>query len=148
MEESKEIIDNITHPEKIWVCCGFKCVAMALESGHRCGYVGIPKRNHLYEFDYNESTFDSITVHGGLTYSAKNTNDYPIVTKQKLWFFGFDCAHLGDKRDVTLMSESFKKSYLKYLGEGAGEGGIIRSLEFVIEECESLARQLKDICKQ
>jgi hypothetical protein len=67
-------------------------------------------------------------VHGGLTYSSK-LDDYPSDwnknhPEEKLWWYGFDCAHCDDKED----------------------GG--RSLEYVEAECESLAEQLAAIKRQ
>jgi hypothetical protein len=60
-----------------------------------------------------------IDVHGGLTYSSKKENsDYPVKSTEKIWWFGFDCAHHRDDED----------------------GG--RSLQYCIAECESLATQL------
>jgi hypothetical protein len=66
-----------------------------------------------------EIVFD---VHGSITYSG-GCKDYPTDWNEKhpderLWWYGFDCAHAGDNDD----------------------GG--RSLEYVEGECESLARQL------
>ena len=34
--------------------CGYKCVVTFGDLGHRCGYVGISKRNELYGKDYSD----------------------------------------------------------------------------------------------
>lgn len=44
------------------------------------------------------------------------------------WWFGFDCAHTGDKTMHSFYSD-----------------GVKRTADYVIAECESLARQLSDI---
>jgi hypothetical protein len=68
-------------------------------------------------------------VHGGITYNGR-CETYPTNhnrdngVKGQLWWFGYDCAHLGDK---TLYS---------FDGEE-------RTLDYCFEECESLAEQLK-----
>ena len=60
-------------------------------------------------------------VHGGLTHSGTGKNGYPV--KSEGWWFGFDCAHSGDKT------------------KGSSEG-VERSKSYVVSECESLAEQL------
>lgn len=65
-----------------------------------------------------------VNVHGGLTYAGGKDN-YPAVGDE--WWFGFDCAHLGDAR----MNDD-RPSY----------GDAVRSLAYVEEECEALAEQL------
>jgi hypothetical protein len=65
-----------------------------------------------------EIVFD---VHGSLTFSGGG-DKYPVVDSG-LWWFGFDCAHLGDAT--------------KYLDDG-----LFRSLDYVERECESLAAQI------
>ena len=153
--------------EKDWVTeSGFRAVCIAIPDMHRCGYVGLPKEHVLHGIDYIQSTEklaeawkkvmnsedgenkrgpiitlmacgagkDSpdnwspdriINVHGGLTF-ASGTADYP-VKHDGLWWFGFDCGHYGDGR--------FKSNF--------GCGGPVRSVEYVKEECESMASQLK-----
>jgi hypothetical protein len=63
-------------------------------------------------------------VHGGLTY-ANSGKEYPVENDGDLWWFGFDCAHSGDKT-------------------GHSPEGEERTLEYCIAECESLSRQLKE----
>ena len=61
-------------------------------------------------------------VHGGITFAASNEDNYPVMTNEKLWFFGFDCNHYNDF-------------------------GNPKSQEYVEKECESLAKQLIKISK-
>lgn len=143
--------------ERDWVtAAGFRAVAIFNHHfGHRCGYVGVPNGHPLHGADYAEPTdallppgegeqigkrslipllvaagnpelmtapdvvFD---VHGGLTYSGGN-GKYPV--ESDLWWLGFDCGHAGDRTRYNLDGEE-------------------RSLEYVVDECESLARQITE----
>lgn len=144
--------------ESDWITnSGYRAVCLMVRNDHRCGYVGIPKEHPLYKKPYSEHTdalksaykkimkgpigkrgtisvvfhtkgqctpeivFD---VHGGITYSG-NSKDYPVKSRG-LWWYGFDCAHCDDKTSYSTT-------------------GIERTKEYVMEECESLAKQLKAI---
>jgi hypothetical protein len=137
--------------EKQWEHAGCQCVVIVVQLGHRCGYVGIDKTHPLYGVEYYEnpevlqrhlerlktqptgergalSIFcwdgESVSpemlfnVHGSITYSGGG-DGYPVESDR--WFYGFDCAHNGDDEI----------------------GG--RSLEYCMQECESLAEQLLGI---
>ena len=58
-------------------------------------------------------------VHGGVTYSKGNV-DYPIKTLLPRWWFGFDCAHVGDTIETC-------------------------TLEYCVDECNRLAEQLRKV---
>jgi hypothetical protein len=153
--------------ERDWECHGLRCIAIAIKgTGHRCGYIGIPKTHPLYGLEYSQPSeklkdawekvkegsigkrgiipllcgalydlprvdivFD---VHGSITYSGGD--DYPIENSG-LWWFGFDCGHDGDKPDPDLLDERVKNLHLYY-------HGTIRTLDYVVSECENLAEQL------
>ncbi len=85
----------------------------------------------------------NIGVHGGLTYSGGN--DYPIST-DGLWWFGYDCAHAGDGRDLSVVSDSIREIELKYASHRSKN--TIRSLEYCVYECIKLANQLRQIDKE
>lgn len=141
--------------EKEWITkAGFLARAGMVNESHRCGYVAVGPDHPLFGVNYNEETDVLIPpdenetvgkrspiillslsfggpltvpdvvmdVHGGLTYSEQDEND------PNLWWFGFDCAHAGDLT-MTHIKHDFTE-------------GEFRSLEYVIEECESLAEQL------
>lgn len=137
---------------------------------HRCGYVGIDKNHPLFEVEYNDQ-IDCITqdmvdktelgkkglilaftaacnsddpgnlvrrspnllldVHGGLTYSGYGEKGYPISSK--LWWYGFDCHHITDREIEPDPKYSFYDPT-----------ATVKSLYYVINECESLAKQLVD----
>lgn len=147
--------------EKEWITkAGLKAIAAIVRTSHRVGYVGVPKAHPLYGKEYqwhldkelwdklennkepykgspidiliasgdrNENTGPQLSyyfnVHGGITYAGGGDN-YP--TDGDEWWFGFDCNHLGDAQ--------IKSDY--------PSDGVVRSLEYVIDECESLAEQI------
>jgi len=118
---------------------GYPCFIIIHDRGFRCGYVGVPKGHFLHGVEYSEkklSPESRFQVHGGLTYSG-NGFGYG-----DFWFFGFDCAHFGDAKDVRLMDMRSRELYKRY---GAGpheESGVVRSKEYVTKECDDLAQQL------
>jgi hypothetical protein len=159
--------------EKDWEHNGYRCVVIAWEMGHRCGYVGVSDTHPLYNKKYDSAVPDSILpkykdvmngtrgkrsvlgvlcasaaesrvgilfdVHGGITYSEGGKKSrYPV--ESDLWWFGFDCGHYGDGIDISIMSDKYKEINIKY---SLFDEGVIRTTEYCIQECESLADQLK-----
>lgn len=87
--------------------------------------------------------------HGGITFADGGENsNYPI--ESDLWWFGFDCGHAGDKADWKYAIEKFPKQaeqlkMQKRINDMYPiEGDIIRTEEYVAEECKKLAEQLKE----
>ena len=71
---------------------GLRCAIMRLgATGHRNGYVGVPKGHAWYGFS-DDDVDDQVQVHGGLTYSGASLWDDSIDR----WWVGFDCMHGGD----------------------------------------------------
>lgn len=119
--------------EKDWITADNlrAVVIIALSSiwtkSHRCGYVGVPITHPMYAMNYNDVSVD---CHGGLMYSGDSTDSYPVESlDSSLWWFGFDCAHLGD---APITSEGYEMSE-----------GTVRTLDFCVKECESIASQLQ-----
>ena len=124
--------------EANWVTgAGLRAVVVIHSAGHRCGYVGVPKGNPNHGKDYSDINAD---VHGGLTFAC-GSEDFPIES-DGLWWLGYDCAHLYDARDPELMSGEYKAMYDRGLLREFDEGSVIRTLEYCVSECESLATQL------
>lgn len=147
-----------------------RCVVIMGTVGTRCGYVGVHKDSVLYGKDYNETipikikelrgqpvgkrnSIDLFSmalkdedeninigyyfdVHGGLTYSGKG--DYPV--KSDLWWFGYDCAHAGDAKDLSKLTDKEKEFELKF---SMPNNEIHRTLEYCVDECKSLANQIE-----
>lgn len=124
--------------EKDWTTeAGLRAVVVATPMGHRCGYVGVPNDSQLCGLGYDDVELAD-GVHGGLTYASRN-NRYPV--ESDLYWFGFDCAHIDDKKDFSIMDESHKEVY-RTLMDLDFEGSTIKDTAFCVAECESLARQL------
>lgn len=96
-------------------------------------------------------------VHGSLTYSGGGKNSkYPI--ESDLWWFGFDCAHWGDGKELKRVYELFpeKRGQIQIqiqiereiYGKGGNTDEVIRSEEYVAEECKRLAEQIKEYEKR
>ena len=155
--------------EKDWTSkAELRCVVIMTDMGHRCGYVGVTNIHPFYGKGYSDPApieeFEKVAegdigkrgvidliccdpdkphigilfnVHGGITYSA-GSDKYPV--KSNLWWFGYDCAHCDDSKDLSEMSDAVREIELQY-----PTGGIVRSLDYCIQECESLAEQLMKI---
>ncbi len=130
---------------------GFKCEVKRIAcleyddtifGGHLCGYISVEKNHPWFDYNWeaerNEATYIDIDIHGGISY---------LEPKGDLWELGFDCAHSCDitpsmehlyKTDARLIeirrlypvSPIWTKSY--------------KNINFVIEECKSLAEQAKN----
>lgn len=95
-----------------------------LNTGHWCGYVGVSEGHPYFGRDYDDLNALNIQVHGGLTYAKDHK---PMHAPDGLWWFGFDCAHLGDK--LPFMNFSFP-------------GDTYRDFEYTQQEVINLATQL------
>lgn len=91
-------------------------------------------------------------VHGGITY-AEGNKTYPIES-DNLWWFGFDCAHYDDGKDLDLALEYglIDRDYYEKTMEierlYPSIRGTARSIEYCEDECRSLAKQLSAIKKE
>ena len=116
--------------EKEWTTqAGLKAQVIATPMGHRCGYVSVPAEHPMFGKHYDDV---EVTVHGGLTYAE---------AEDEAWCFGYDCAHWDDAKDPALMSDEYKKAFRNW----PGSGGTIKTLDFCVAECESLAKQLGEM---
>lgn len=157
---------------------GMKCIITFSRMGYRCGYVGIPKEHPLYGKNYDDhleikkediegkevsgifpllgAIIDEdervrieayFNCHGGITYAGGGENSkYPIISN--LWWFGFDCAHCDDDKDLDLAMEIFPEHAEQIAMTKSIEnmypisGLVMRELDYVEEECKGLADQL------
>ena len=91
-------------------------------------------------------------VHGGITYSDGGDNStHPI--ESSLWWLGFDCGHAGDDKDWELVEklwgdEPVVQRRLEYEKEIHFEGDVLRTLEYVQQECKNLVDQIIDYCER
>lgn len=114
--------------KSIWVdqTTGLACMAIRHpELKHWCSYVGITADHRLFGVDYDDRELTGVNVHGGITFSD-HWYDNP-----KIWWFGFDCAHVGD--------------YVPFTARMTGhhfEGDHYWTLEEVQQETTKLAAQI------
>lgn len=134
---------------------------------HYCGYVGVPE-DHLafgmegYAFlDSDESKYtekylnimhqiNAINVHGGITFAQEAEDDYPSSVRD-VWWFGFDAAHAGDatawEDGKELLETDEEKEVAKTTKGiiGKCETDTVNGFDYMEEQCEILAKQLKEI---
>lgn len=118
---------------------GLPCMIHRGPSGALCGYVGVDKSHPAHGKDYYSVNFD---VHGGLTYAegcAELRDDGSGICHitddgDHVWWFGFDCAHIGDICPSSDRDWIEPESTYKPWG-------------YVESEVRSLARQLKELIK-
>ena len=141
--------------EKEWISNSLKCIVVFQKGGYRCGYVEVPQTHPLFGKHYNNYINDSINVeikdffnvHGGITFSGEFSD-----STHNDWCFGFDCAHWDDKIDFDLAEKYFPEektlySILKNTSIKFNEEESIKTLDYVVEQCENLAKQLVDYTK-
>lgn len=147
-------------PDKaVWIdpSTNYDCMIHRNHSGALCGYVGVGPDHFMYESPYSGNQYNAklelervdlrgtimekVEVHGGLTYASKCSGDLCHVAQpgrpKHVWWFGFDCAHMGDLVPFTV-------EVRKIIGPPF-EGDRYRNFEFVKIEVESLAMQLSEI---
>jgi len=137
--------------EKVWITKeGYKAVVLFnTDSGFRCGYVAIPNKHKA--FGVGIRTYD-VEVHGGLSYAQKD-NKYPIETDESLYWFGFDCGHAYDNADWNTWKELCEThgdfDQFEYTSKHSFDTnyGHIRDLNYVVQNCNKLSKQLFDIDK-
>lgn len=98
LKEQNKIGPWITEPDRLeFKYKGLDCLLTRNpEMFNWCGYVGIPESHPHYEKEYIEVDLEA---HGGITYSEACHNWVCHITdkeEDKVWWFGFDCAHSGD----------------------------------------------------
>lgn len=90
-------------------------------------------------------------VHGSLTFSGDGHHKYPV--ESDLWWFGFDCGHYNDGKDLDLVEkywgndENIQRKLeieRKYPTTYDGE---VRSKEYVEKECKSLVSQILGVSR-
>ena len=128
--------------EKSWTTrSGYNAICYA-NRGYRCGYVEIPI-NEIDMLDVNDPMdYNSyeIECHGYLTFCG---NAHWDKNNNNIWI-GFDCTHYGDLFDSSLVSS------LEYeiLVDEHYNIGTIKTLEFVMNECEKIGEQLIQLLKE
>lgn len=112
---------------------GLKCAMRRAGRGQWCGYVGVPTSHYLHGAHHDNSIVCDIEVHGGLTWSDGTPANAPFP-QGGLWWFGFDCAHMGDVTPYDAEQDNF-----------CCFDSVYRDQEYVMNECHKLAEQLSKI---
>lgn len=106
--------------------------------GSWCGYVGVPEGHPLFGKNYDDAATEALDAHGGLTYAAACSGSICHVPREgesdHVWWFGFDCAHLGDVTPGLLRYELGPSPF----------GESYRDVWYVSREVERLASQLDE----
>lgn len=118
--------------------------------GHLCGYVAVPERHYFYLKSYDDRAWlpakegltkpeqvaaalrgqwvtpaGCLIVHGGVTFGGR------VSVSPHNWVLGFDCGHSGG-----LVPDDKRR--------WADTDGVYRTFDYVEEQCEQLAAQLKE----
>ena len=134
---------------------GLTCYVILSNAGFRCGYVEAPPT--LVNFPYYESNIhleditpftyiltpiqlaiNNIDVHGGVTFSGN-------LEFSSAYLFGFDCKHYLDAPDLAALEANKDKFDTIDTTNTYNKDRTVRTLDFVISECISLANQLYSI---
>lgn len=130
-------------PDRLeWDYIGYPCLMLRnSDMGNWCGYVAIPPTHPYYQKDCYDS---NIRVHGGLTYAGQCDGRICHIPKpgepEKVWWFGFDCAHGGDLVPGYISLGKKLALSMRYF---VFDGAVYRDLNYVRNEVYKLARQLK-----
>lgn len=141
---------------------GLPCLLLRNGKGAWCGYAAVPPGHPWHGVDYKaclapgapghdpededsawhdcqETLQERVRVHGGLTYSAACEGPICHVPKpgepDAVWWFGFDCMHLG--RDFAPRYALEMPGIYGLFGEA-----IYRDLAYARAQTERLAEQL------
>ena len=137
------LVIEVERPDRVLakgVYEGFEWVVTHNDVGHRCGYVRVPL-GHPWHGSTMDQADENIRVHGGITFTEPDVpceKDGP----DNAWWVGFDCAHAFDAPDLELLKNETKE-VLQIL-KGISKGGVVRTQEYVEEECKNLCLQAKE----
>lgn len=135
-----------SEPDKVqWVDekTGLDCLIVRNHLGALCGYVGVPEGHPLFAKDDSAIDHD-LRVHGGLTFSSFCQEAHgeesharichvPLPGRpDRVWWLGFDCAHLGDH---IPSADSYRRGF-----DGSCE--TYKDISYVKTECANGLRKL------
>lgn len=148
--------------ERAGTAHGLDYVVLALDMGHRCGYVRVPDGHPWHGLDYaggaDGRRMPMTTGRFSIPVPDHDSEDYipyedQIQAKVRVhggvtyageaphpdcaqgWWFGFACAHHFDATDPSIVDDAHRRFVALPPGE-------IRIAAYVAAECESLAEQL------
>lgn len=129
---------------------GLPCLIVRNDGGALCGYCGVSEGHPWFGSDYSADELDAslglvIDVHGGLTFAGhcqEGNKEHGIChvvepgEPDRVWWFGFDCAHSGDLCPAYAVMVSPLRSVFRR------PPSTYRDLAYVRAEVTSLAVQL------
>ena len=121
---------------------GLPCLVVRNRFGALCGYVGVPVGHPMHGLGCDDGVGPNLECHGGLTFAgpcadasenlAQTICHVPEAGEaDAVWWLGFDCNHGGDF--APKMASEFKFAF---------PSQEYRTLSYVQDECQHLARQL------
>lgn len=119
--------------------------------GYLCGYVGVPDGHALHGRQWQG--IEPLGGHRGVNYSAYCQEGYEGGAgichipgpgrPAKIWWFGFDCGHLGGRySDYHPTTSAVVQEILG--NDSPYSQGVYRDFEYVKTEVTKLARQLRE----
>jgi|GEM_PF-1290062 len=137
---------------------GLEAKAVLVQIGNINGYVAVDENSVYFKLPHYDDSdeisdaqeiINNIKVHGGLTYSGNLTMSDNNTLK---WSFGFDTAHWGDKfnKEMTIEHLCENQKDIDLINEHMSismHDGVFRDLDYIIDQCEKLAEQLKEETK-
>lgn len=93
------------------------------------------EKSWITESGHNAICYANGRGYGDLTFCGKS---YWDKNNDNIWI-GFDCSHYGDLTDPSISFNPF--SYLL----NYKNSGTIKDLDFVINECEKIGKQLNEL---
>lgn len=138
---------------------GFPVLAVRNDLGAWCGYVGMPPghpwhgrdRDSLYVEEHANGR-ELLYAHGGLTFHGPCQEGGVIChvprpgEPAEVWWFGFDCAHIGDLWPADLHPRMTKISddvAALFPGVPRRRGGTYRDLAYVEKCVRAMAHQAR-----
>lgn len=126
---------------------GLPCLAVRNRSGAWCGYVGVAEGHPWFKQSYDDVL---VECHGGPTFSdfcqphtseADSICHVPGVGEpDRIWWIGFDCNHGYDWTPRSAMMERDRGyPFTRAVCE------VYRTLQYVKNECRSIACQAKEV---
>ncbi len=138
-------------PDRVdFIHAGFSCfIKRHPDSGHWCGYVGVPSTHPFYKSDEPYSL--DLNCHGGITYGDICNPESGIChipekgMPEDVYWLGFDAHHSGDlapmdsvwRRIAGLPENSFYSTL--------APRDSYKTAEYMIDECKQLAEELERI---
>jgi hypothetical protein len=130
---------------------GYACLIVRNNLGNLCGYVGVDNTHPFYGKPYQDLERE-LEVHGGLTYAKKCSGQVCHVPEpgmpEDVFWFGFDCAHLGDLTPGLAARERARGMPELDDPEGGFFRDVYRTIDYVRAQTERLAKQLRAIAER